>query len=156
MKKLFLILAILQLTFIINCKAQNNFIETSNATINGINFFKTSIDSVLTVFGEPISREDYFFEMGDVMGEIYHYEKLSFYIKKNKIESFIIDGSHYDFTSNNININDNINSLEHIYPKSFSNRGLGEIIIQFSDVDYFISIRYNKRNIIKKIELNSY
>lgn len=87
---------------------------------------------------------------------IYYYEKLSFYIKKNKIESFIIDRSHYDFTSNNININDNINSLEHIYPKSFSNRGLGEIIIQFSDVDYFISIRYNKRNIIKKIELNSY
>jgi hypothetical protein len=94
--------------------------------------------------------------MENTMGKIYYYDKLSFYVKDDKVESFVIEGGQYDFTSDDININDKIDSLENIYPKSYSNRKNYEIIIQFSDVDYFISIHYSKENVIKKIELYSY
>lgn len=156
MKKLFLILTILEFSFIVSCEAQNNNIDSSQATINGINVFKTPVSSLLNVFGEPVSKENFFFEMENTMGKIYYYDKLSFYVKDDKVESFVIEGGQYDFTSDDININDKIDSLENIYPKSYSNRKNYEIIIQFSDVDYFISIHYSKENVIKKIELYSY
>lgn len=156
MKKLILILSVLEFTLITSCKAQNNFITTSEATIDGVTIFKTPVNTLLTKFGEPVSKENFFFEMENVMGKIYYYDQLSFYVKNNKVESFIIEGSQYDFTSNNININDNINSLENLYSKSYSNRKNGEVVIQFSNADYFISIHYSSLNSIEKVKLYSY
>ena len=156
MKKIILTVILINFVLITSCKAQNNFITTSDATIDGLTIFKTQVNTLLTKFGEPVSEENFFFEMENVMGKIYYYDKISFYVKNNKVESFIIEGSQYDFTSNNININDNIDSLENIYPKSYSNRKNGEVIIQFSDADYFLSIHYSSFNSIEKIKLHSY
>lgn len=156
MKKIILSIILINFVLITSCKAQNNFISTSDATIDGVSIFKTPINTLLSKFGEPVSKENFFFEMENVMGKIYYYNKLSFYVKNNKVESFIIEGSQYDFTPNNININDNIKSLETIYPKSYSNRKNGEVVIQFSNADYFISIHYSSLNSIEKIKLYSY
>ncbi|RSK41775.1 hypothetical protein [Mangrovimonas spongiae] len=142
--------------FAISCKAQNNSISKNQATINDHIVFKASSNFLIENFGQPESIESYFFETEDSSGEIYHYLGASFYLLDDKIDSFEIDSNLYNFTSNSISVGDSIDSIQNIYPFSYSNRENGEIIITFTDADYFISIHYDANDFIHKINLNVY
>ena len=136
-----------------SCKAQNNSISSSQATINGYSVFKTSSQILIQNFGQPLNVEEYFFEMENTTGELYHYDGLSFYVIDDKIDGFEITGDQYEFTSGNIAVGDGIDLLQSTFPNSFSNKGEGEMIVTFSDADYFISFHYDENNIIDKISL---
>ena len=139
MKKLILIICLTAIS--ICCKAQNA-IHSSEITINGIQFFGNNVSLVTQHFGQPNSIEDYFFEMDDVMSQKYIYNGILFYIVNSKVNSFEITGNNYAFTSNNIKVGNNINSLQSIYPNSFSNKKSDALIIRFNNIDRFICLLY--------------
>lgn len=155
MKKLFLILSII--LFNISCNAQDNEIHSDSLTINGNNFLGSDISTVTQSFGTPISIEDYYYELGDFISKKYIYSGILFYSVDNKVYSFEITGSNYNFTSYNISIGDNIEIFETIFPLSYANKEDGKLAFALSDIDRFVEIYYNTiTKIINKIALRSY
>ncbi len=151
MNRIYIILIII-LSF--SCKAQNDSITTNLGTINSLNVFKASSDFLTENFGEPENIEEYFYEMENTQGSIYHYSGLLFYVVNNTVEGFEISTNEYVFTANNVKVGNNIDTLEFIYPNSYSNKSDGNLIILFSNADYYISVYYDLNNIINKISLN--
>lgn len=135
-----------------NCKAQSNSINSSEATINGYNVFKATSQFLFQNFGSPNSIEDYFYEMEDENGKIYHYNDISFDIVKDKVFSFTITGSNIEFSTNKFHVGDNINVLESFYPISYSKRKDNAVVLQVNDIDCAIIFSYNSSGVITKIE----
>jgi len=140
-----------------NCVAQHNSITSSEATINDNIVFKETSLSLIGKFGPPINIEDYFFEMENLDGQIYHYPGLSFFIINSKVDGFEITSNQYNFSNHDINVGDNINTIQPLFPSSYENKMEDEIIITLSNADYYIIIKYdNLINIILSISLNVY
>ncbi|WP_144439129.1 hypothetical protein [Lutibacter profundi] len=139
------------------CKAQDNTINYNELTINDINFLGNNVSLVIQHLGQPNTIEEYYFEMQDVMSQKYKYNDIIFTVINNRTYSFEIIGSNYTFTSNNINVGDNINKLQPIYPLSFTSKSSDALSLDFVDMDRFIIISFNSiNNIIDKIETYSY
>jgi len=153
MKKIILILSIMIIN--ISCKAQNNTINSTELTMNGINYLGNNVSLVTQYLGQPNTIENYYFEMNDEMSQKYHYNGVLFYILNNKVNSFEITTSNYSFSKYNIKIGDNIESLQTIFPLSFSNRTNNGLTIPLSDIDKFVIISYNN-NLIVKIAIYDY
>ena len=68
MKEIILIFSLLLMSF--TCKAQDNSINSSELTINGVNFLGNNVNLVTEHFGQPNSIEDYYFEMDKVMSKL--------------------------------------------------------------------------------------
>jgi len=154
MKKIILILSVIVISY--SCKAQKNTINSSESTINGINFLGNSVSLVTQHLGQPNTIEDYFFEMDDVMSQKYNYNGILFYIVNSKVDSFEITGNNYAFTSNNIKVGDNISTLQSIYPLSFANKGTDWLGLPFDDIDMYTTFFFNINNQITMIRLGSY
>lgn len=153
MKKIILIFSLLVISY--SCKAQNNTINSSELTINGIKFLGNITNLITQHLGQPNSIEDYYFEMKDVMSKKYNYDGILFYIIDNKVDSFEIISDNYTFTINNIKIGNNIGTLQGIYPLSFTNKNNNGFTLPCSDIDKFIIISY-RNNLIEKIALYDY
>ena len=155
MKEIILIFSLLLMSF--TCKAQDNSINSSELTINGVNFLGNNVNLVTEHFGQPNSIEDYYFEMDKVMSKKYSYKGILFTIINNSVYSFEITGSNYAFTSHSINIGDNISNLQSIFPLSFANKSLEAFSLDFNDMDQYIIISFNAtNNLIDKIAMYSY
>ena len=158
MKEIILIFSLLLMSF--TCKGQNrkprDIVNYNELTINGVNFLGNNVNLVTEHFGQPNSIEDYYFEMDKVMSKKYSYKGILFTIINNSVYSFEITGSGYNFTKNNINIKDNIESIEAIYPLSFTNRSNTGLILSLNDMDQFVVIAYSNNNLIDKIAMYSY
>jgi len=135
--------------------AQYNVITSNELTINGTQFFGEDVSVVIQHLGQPNTIEDYYFEIDDVMSQNYNYNGVLFTVISNRTYSFEITGSNYAFTSNNIKVGDNINTLQPIYPLSYANRSHNSLVIQFSDLDRYVLIFFNS-NQITEIRLESY
>ena len=155
MKKIILIFSVIIISYA--CKAQDNKIISNAMNINGTNFLGNNVSLVIQKFGQPNSIEDYYYEIDDVMSQKYNYNGILFYIVNNEVDSFEITGSNYAFTSNNIRIGNNINTLQAIYPLSFTNKNSDALSLGINDIDRYIIISYNSNNnLIDKIALYSY
>ena len=154
MKRIILIFSLFVISY--SCKAQKNTINSSESTINGIDFLGNNVALVIQHLGQPNTIEDYFFEMDDVMSQKYNYNGLLFYIVNSKVVSFEITANNYAFTSNNIKVGDNISTLQSIYPLSFATKGTDWLGLPFDDIDMFSTIFFNSNNHITKIRLGSY
>ena len=88
MKRIILIFSLFVISY--SCKAQKNTINSSESTINGIDFLGNNVALVIQHLGQPNTIEDYFFEMDDVMSQKYNYNGLLFYIVNSKVVSFEI------------------------------------------------------------------
>ncbi len=153
MKKIILSLFIISIS--LSCNAQDNTINSSEPTINGVNFLGNNVSLLMQHLGQPNSIEDFYFEMNDVNSKKYNYNGILFYVINNKIDSFEITNNSYSFTSNNIKIGNNIAILQAIYPLSFTNKKNNGITLPFSNIDKFIIISY-KNDLIKKIAVHGY
>ena len=59
-----------------SCKAQQqSAIPIGDLTVNGIEILHNNIDTITQTLGQPNTIEDYFFEINNVMGQIYHVYK---------------------------------------------------------------------------------
>lgn len=149
MKEIFII-SILLLS--LNCKSQDDSISLNEITINGFVVLNETGNSLIQNFGNPNSTENYFYEMKNVLGEKYVYNNgLTLYLIDEKVVSFELTCSNYNFTSNNINIGDSITSLQNIYPNSFINRGENYMGLNVHNCDCFLSINFNSQGIIQLI-----
>ena len=167
MKKLIITASILLIQW--TCTAQkSNTIDPNKLTINGVGFTGYNLDGdsdiplIVSTFGQPDEKEDYFYEMDDVMAKVYIYTNgLELTIVENRLDVFSIVGSSYRFTSHNIRVGDNISRLASIYPLSYENRFeyYSEKIIQLQvDVmtNGFILFFYDSNNRITRIEMRVY
>lgn len=156
MKKRILIFSLIVITF--SCKAQDNIINSSEATINGISFLGNDNDVALVTqhLGQPNTIEDYYFEMDDLMGQEYQYNGILFHIANNRVEFFEITGSGYSFTKHNIKVGNNIETLSSIYPLSFADKGRNWLSLYFDDIYMHVTIFFDDINKkIVKIRINS-
>jgi hypothetical protein len=155
MKKIILIFSVIVISY--SCKAQDNNINSNETTINGNNFLGNNVSLITQHFGQPNSIEDYYHEMDDVTIYKYVYDNIIFTTNNNITYSFEITGNNYVFTSNNIKVGDNIQTLQSMYPLSFINKSLEGLVLGFNDIDMFIVISYNSNNnLIDKIAMYSY
>jgi hypothetical protein len=153
MKKIIIIFTFIVVNY--SCKAQNNSIASSQATINGISFLGNNVSLLTQHLGQPVSIEDYYFEMEEVNSKKYNYNGILFYVINNKIDSFEITNNNYSFTSNNLKIGNSISIIQTIYPLSFTNKKNNGITLPFNNIDKFIIISYNN-NLIEKIAVYDY
>lgn len=142
MKKIILIVFIIAINF--SCKAQKNKINSNELTINGINFIGNNVSLLIQHLGQPNAIEDFYLEMDEVMSQKYIYNGVSFTTVNNEVSSFEITSSSFSFTSHEIKVGDNINTLESIYPISYSNKGQNWLGLLISDKDYFITIFFDE------------
>lgn len=136
---------------VLSGKAQDDFISLNEITINDITVLGENNNYLIQNFGDPNVIENYFFEMEDVQGEIYNYDGLLFYLIDDKIVSFEIRNSIYNFTSNNIRVGSNISSLQNVYPISYENRGEGHLGLNITNCDCFITIICDESGVIELI-----
>ena len=129
-----------------NCKAQNNFINLNELTINDFDVIGINQNSIIQNFGQPTNIENYFFEIENTDGERYNYQGVLFSLINNEVISFRITGNNYAFTSNNTNIGNNISSLQGLYPISYENKGSDYLVLNVVNCDCFISIYYNQNS----------
>ena len=153
MKKTILMLCLSVICY--NCKAQNDTIDSSEITINGINCLSKNVDFLTEHFGSADSIQDYYFEMDEIMSQIYNYDGILFYVINDKVNSFEITNSNYAFTNHNIKIGDSINTLEALYPISYANREVDSLSLPLSDMDFFVVIFFSNSK-ITKIRLGEY
>lgn len=155
MKKIILIFNVIIISY--SCKAQNNTLNSSEISINGINFFGNNVSLITQHFGQPNSIENYYYEIDDVMTYKYVYDSIIFTTINDITYSFEFTGGNYVFTSNNIKIGNNIHTLQSIYPLSFINKNSDALYLDFNDIDRYIMISYNPDNkLIDKIAIYSY
>lgn len=142
MKKLLFLTTFLFISF--SCKSQYDSIHSSSLKINGRTYLGKSESFLLSHFGKPSSKEIFFFEMDNIKGYKYTYNKIAFYVSEGKINSFEITGDRYTFINSKIKIGSNISALKELFPDSYKNRSYQNgITITLSDIDKFIVFEWD-------------
>lgn len=147
------------LVFMLNlsCIAQDNKIQSSLLTINGIEYLGKDESFLIQNMGIPIKEEPYDYEMDDTKGKTIEYQGIVFYVNDFKVDSFEITNDIYSFTNFNINVGDNIEVLKSNFPSSYLNKQFDKgISVNLVDIDKFVNFEYNDKLTIFKIGVYSY
>ena len=150
------IIIIILFTIPLNCKSQN-IVDLNTLTLNNIEFLGKSKSFLFSNLGQAINYEVIKSEMDNKNMCIYKYNGANFIIVDDIVDSFEINNSNFSFTSSNIKIGDNIDTLKTIYPLSFDNKSSKHLSIQIMDTDMYVSFHYNSINkLITLIRIGTY
>jgi hypothetical protein len=150
------IIIIILFTISFNCKSQN-IVDVNTLTLNNIELLGKSKSFLFSNLGQPIDFEAIESEMDDKNMYIYKFNGANFIIIDDIVDSFEINNSNFLFTSNNIKIGDNIDTLNSVYPLSFNNKSSKHLSIQIMNTDMYVSFHYNSiNNLITLIRIGTY
>lgn len=136
--------------------AQNSLLSKDKITLNGFKIFVLNIESLIENFGQPLSEEDFFFEMSNKQGKKIFYENLLVYVMNDKIKSFEISGSQYLLTEYGIKIGDNLNILKELFPKSYDNKKESSLSITLKEYDKYITFFFDEDHKVSMIRMGDY
>jgi hypothetical protein len=150
------IIIIILFTISFNCKSQN-IVDVNTLTLNNIELLGKSKSFLFSNLGQPIDFEAIESEMDYKNMYIYKFNGANFIIIDDIVDSFEINNSNFLFTSNNIKIGDNIDTLNSVYPLSFNNKSSKHLSIQIMNTDMYVSFHYNSiNNLITLIRIGTY
>jgi|GEM_PF-1295542 hypothetical protein len=158
MKKLNLTIFVFFL-MVISCKGQPTEIDTFSGEVkinNQLIFDEDSKQATINVFGQPDNVTTEYWEMSEETATNYHYNSgAKFQFINNALERFVITSSGYylQMGSFQLEVGNNINSIQSVFPKSFNFRNSGGTSIALGAGDYhFVLIEYDSSNVITRIE----
>lgn len=150
------IIIIILFTISFNCKSQN-IVDVNTLTLNNIEFLGKSKSFLFSNLGQPMDFEIIESEMHNKKMYIYKFNGANFIIIDDIVDSFEINNSNFSFTSNNIKVGDNIDTLNSVYTLSFDNKSSKHLSIQIMDTDMYVSFHYNSiNNLITLIRIGTY
>ena len=134
--------------FFVNCFAvaqKTNSINSSLLTINEKKYLGENEAFLINSLGNPISKENYFFEMDDQYAVKYKYNGIVFYVSEGVINSFEITSNSFTFIKHDIKIGSSIEVLKKYFPLSFNNRSTRQegIILTLTDIDKFVVFEWS-------------
>lgn len=139
-----------------NTFSQNNSINITNLSINGVNFNQT-VNSFINIFGSPSETNNYYNELSNENWLELNYNSNLFYFDEDVLIEFSLKNNTFYFVNPNIYVGMNILDLEIFFPQSLNNKkiinDLGFIRLDVKlengdDTDMFIIINYNKNTLI--------
>lgn len=135
---------------------QDTRIDGNELTLNGQRFFEMSIEDAIQAFGQPLSIEDYYYELSDLTAKKVEYEGARLFFVDNKGDGFTITDPDIAVTKHNIRVGEPISSLKNAFPESYKRIERSLMSIDIIDWDMFILIFYDLFGNISKIRLQSY
>ena len=143
-KYLLKILFIFGLLFAVPTAAQNTLISKEDVTINGVKLFDLSMDALIEVFGEPISIEDFFFEMDNAYAKKVSYEGLVIFMLNDKFDSFELTSQRYTFLKEEIRVFQSFYRFDEYFPESYATKKEGSLSLTLKEYDKFITFHLRK------------
>jgi len=148
---------------VISCTGQSSKINTftGEVKINNQLTLGDTKQAAKDIFGEPDDVSTEYWEMSEETVTNYHYNNgAKFQFVNNGLASFVITSSNFSIVMDSfqLQVGNNINSIQNKFTKSYNNRGSDGITsIALGTGDYnFLWIQFDSNNLITKIDLRFY